>query len=98
MSVYRISVKKMNLNKNEHQTKKIIKKKKQKKMHASSIQIPLTKIFTIFLLESFEQKPNVLYMDDALLDAIQLHNINLNSYPVFQTTYIEFLESVLQGI
>ena len=36
-------------------------------------------------------------VDDAFLDAIQLHNINLNIYPVFQTTYIDFLESVLQG-
>lgn len=61
------------------------------------IQVPLTKIFTIFLLETFEQKPNELYLDDAFLDAIQLHNINLNLYPVFQTTYIDFLESVLQG-
>ena len=85
----------MSLNKNERQTKKIIKKRK--KMPTHSIQVPLTKIFTIFLLETFEQKPNELYMDDAFLDAIQLHNINLNIYPVFQTTYIDFLESVLQG-
>ena len=66
-------------------------------MPADSIQVHLTKIFTIFLLETFEQKPNELYLDDAFLDAIQFHNINLNLYPVFQTTYIDFLESVLQG-
>ena len=62
------------------------------------IQVPLTKIFTIFLLEAFEEKPNELYLSDAFLDAIQFHNINLNLYPVFQTTYIDFLESVLQGV
>ena len=66
-------------------------------MNASSIQIPLTKIFTIFLLEAFEQKPNELYLNDAFLDAIQLYTINLNLFPVFQSTYIDFLETVLQG-
>jgi hypothetical protein len=66
-------------------------------MQASSIQVHLTKIFTIFLLEAFEQKPNELYLSDAFWDSIQLHNINLNLYPVFQTRYIDFLESVLHG-
>ena len=64
---------------------------------ADSIQVPLTENLTIFLLQAFEKKPNELYMNDAFLDAIQFYNINLNFYPVFQTVYIDFLESVLQG-
>jgi hypothetical protein len=67
-------------------------------MDLLSIRIPLTEKFTIFLLQAFEQKPNELYMDDAFLDAIQLYKINLNLYPVFQATYINFLETVLQGV
>jgi hypothetical protein len=66
-------------------------------MDASSINFPLTEKFTIFLLEAFEHKPNELYLSDTFLDAIQLYNINLNLFPVFQTAYVDFLETVLQG-